>query len=427
MKETGNGAGSRSSLTGLTRRSFLEKSTGSAAAIAAAGSLGALADPGRAYPAGKTGKVRMAVVGGGFGRSFYWHLHPNCEVTAVTDLRPDRRDILRKTYKCDNVYDSLEQMIEEESNVDAVAIFTEAINHTKHVKMSMENGWHVVCAVPACFTVEEAEVLKEVKERTGLRYMMAETSYYRQPCIFARNFHEKGGFGELFYSELEYYHDLVEDDSLLFNPDGSRSWRFGYPPMHYPTHCLGLLVGVTEERVTSVSCQGWGTDLSFLKNNQYDNPFANEAAIMETDRGHMTRCNVFWRVAAHGERAQWFGDESTLYMPKGGLHNEALFFRTEEHDRGRYDLPKQKDGSLKIPDYWKTADMLPPAMRRPSGHGGSHTFLSAEFINALVEDRDTAIPFYDSLAMTVPGIVAHQSALKDGEHMKVPQFGPPKA
>jgi hypothetical protein len=29
---------------------------------------------------------------------------------------------------------------------------------------------------------------------------------------------------------------------------------------------------------------------------------------------------------------------------------------------------------------------------------------------------------YESLAMTVPGIVGHQSALKDGEQMKVPQF-----
>ena len=29
--------------------------------------------------------------------------------------------------------------------------------------------------------------------------------------------------------------------------------------------------------------------------------------------------------------------------------------------------------------------------------------------------------------MTIPGIVAHQSALKDGETLKVPQYDPPKA
>ena len=34
---------------------------------------------------------------------------------------------------------------------------------------------------------------------------------------------------------------------------------------------------------------------------------------------------------------------------------------------------------------------------------------------------------YEALAMTVPGIIAHQSALKGGETLKVPQFEPPQA
>ena len=61
--------------------------------------------------------------------------------------------------------------------------------------MCMENGWHVVSACPACFTVDEAHMLKEVKERTGLRYMMAESSYYRGGCILARNLLEQGAIG----------------------------------------------------------------------------------------------------------------------------------------------------------------------------------------------------------------------------------------
>ena len=41
---------------------------------------------------------------------------------------------------------------------------------------------------------------------------------------------------------------------------------------------------------------------------------------------------------------------------------------------------------------------------------------------ALVEDREPAIDLYESLAITVPGIVAHQSALKGGEQLAVPSF-----
>jgi hypothetical protein len=66
--------------------------------------------------------------------------------------------------------------------------------------------------------------------------------------------------------------------------------------------------------------------------------------------------------------------------------------------------------------------MLPKAMRHSSGHGGSHTFITHEFIAALVEEREPAIDIYEALAMTVPGIVAHQSALKGGEQLRVPSF-----
>src|SRR5688500_7862858 len=43
-------------------------------------------------------KVRLGVVGGNFGASFPWHRHPNCVVHAVSDLIPDRRAHLTKTF-----------------------------------------------------------------------------------------------------------------------------------------------------------------------------------------------------------------------------------------------------------------------------------------------------------------------------------------
>jgi len=59
------------------------------------------------------------------------------------------------------------------------------------------------------------------------------------------------------------------------------------------------------------------------------------------------------------------------------------------------------------------------------GHGGSHGPLMHEFITAILEDREPLVDIYESLAMTVPGIVAHQSALRDGERLKIPQYDRP--
>ncbi|MBI3464291.1 MAG: Gfo/Idh/MocA family oxidoreductase [Planctomycetes bacterium] len=409
----------------LSRREILYLSGPAALSILSGMTLSV----GRAYPAESAKKIRIGVVGGGFGLSFYWNEHPNCVVTGVTDLRPERRERLRQVYRCDAVYDSLEVMVQQAQDIDAVAVFSGALDHVKHAKMCLDRGWHVISAVPACFTLEEAALLKETVERSGLIYMMAETSYYRQDCIFARELHRKGVFGNLFYVEGEYYHDRGDLDRLardkasrFFMPDGSYSWRWGMPPMHYPTHSVAFLTGVTGERVTHVSCLGWGSgDHPFLTDNRYQNPFWNQTSLMRTNLGNMFRCNVFWLCAAHGERAQWFGDKATLYMAKQDIHPPKLFFRTKGDTPNEFDLPLQSGGDVEVPVYWKT-EMLPEKMRHDSGHGGSHTFLTAEFVNALLEDRRPAIDIDDALAMTVPGIVAHQSALKNGEQLKVPVF-----
>lgn len=409
----------------LSRREVLRLS--GAAALSLAGGL--TVQVGRAYPADTTKKVRMGVVGGGFGTQFYWDEHPNCEVTGVTDLRADRRKRLRDTYHCDAVYDSLEEMIQKADDIDAVAVFSGATDHANHVTMCMNRGWHVISAVPACYSLEEAAGLKETKERTGLSYMMAETSYYRAPTIFVRELYKKGVLGHLFYTEADYHHDrgdlerLAKDKTTrFFMPDGSYSWRWGYPPMHYPTHATAFLVGVTKERLAKVSCLGWGTgDHPFLTDNIYDNPFWNCASLMHTNRGNMLRCNVFWLCASHGERAQWFGDKATFYMDKGEVHGDKLFFRTKGDTPTQYDLPVQAGGDVDVPVYWKT-DMVPEPLRHASHHGDSHVFITSEFINSLIEERPPAVDIYEALAMTVPGIVAHESALKNGEQLDVPQF-----
>ena len=64
---------------------------------------------------------------------------------------------------------------------------------------------------------------------------------------------------------------------------------------------------------------------------------------------------------------------------------------------------------------------LPPGVDA-GGHGGSHGRLMDEFVSAILQDRKPLVDVAMALNMTVGGIVAHQSALKDGELMKVLQF-----
>ncbi len=64
---------------------------------------------------------------------------------------------------------------------------------------------------------------------------------------------------------------------------------------------------------------------------------------------------------------------------------------------------------------------LPPTVA-PGGHGGSHGHLTEEFVRAILENQEPLIDIGMALNLTVARVVAHQSALKDGELMKISQF-----
>ncbi len=368
-----------------------------------------------------TKKLRIGIVGGRFGCSFQFHEHPNCTVEAVSDLRPERRENLLKTYKCTKSYNSLEELVKDK-NIDAVGVFTEGPNHVKHVLECLKHGKHVLCAVPAIWgSIAEAEMLYEAVKKSGLIYMMAETSYYQQFTISARKFYKEGRFGEIYYCESDYQHDGLEE---LYFENGKRTWRHGIAPMHYPTHCTGHLIGVTGERLTQVSCTGWGDGDPILKDNVYNNPFWNESALFTTNKGHAFRVNVWWK-GAHlgGERAEWIGDKMSFYTPNPVGNESILIHATNvlgKDDAGfvKTDSKKQKYDQ---PKWWKT-DMLPEALRHNSGHHGSHTFITHEFVDACLNERKPTVDIHEALAYTVPGIIAHQSALQGGILLEIPQF-----
>lgn len=386
-----------------SRRRFLRDAGAAALGATVAGAL-----PAAAQEAALERQLRIGIVGGGFGAAFHWHQHPGCIVEAVSDLRADRRQHLMNIYQCAKSYESLEVLIQDD-NIDAVAVFTEAPNHVRHCVAVMGTGKHCISAVPAAVTLEECAELVEAKRRHGVRYMMAETSYYRWPTITMRQLVADGTFGEIRYSEAEYYHPGIgAAGDGLSTWDGERTWRWGYPPMLYPTHSTSFLVGVTRERLVSVSCLGTpGADPAF-RDNAYGNPFDNASALFATDRGNMLRCNVMWNVWSHGERAQWCGERTAYFMDGWAGQPQVLCIANQP------DVHTQ-------PDYWH---MVPETMRVDSGHGASHPFLTHEFIMALLEDREPAVDVYEAVAMTAPGIVAHQSALQQGERLQVPSFDP---
>jgi predicted dehydrogenase len=309
------------------------------------------------------------------------------------------------------------------SGMNAVAVMTPAPLHAWMCTEAMKAGKHVISAVPAGLTVEELEEILETVKRTGMRYMMAETSYYRPEVISCRDWAREGLFGTIFYSEAEYHHEGLL--SLMFDDRRLPTWRHGFPPMLYPTHSTGIVVPVTGERLTEVTAIGWGDGHEILKTNQYKNPFWSTTGFFKTSGGHSARISVFWHVAAGGtERGLFYGDRMSFIMsrPEG---SPDTVFRISKDGKTVIDSNGYPEGvvqreAFQIPNHF---DKLPESMRVKTGHGNSHTFLTHEFVQAIVEDRHPAVNIWEAIAYTLPGIMAHQSALKGGERVKIRDYG----
>jgi len=374
------------------------------------------------FPQRKGGmkKVRIGIIGGGFGLGFQFHEHPDCIVEAVSDLDPVRRDALMKTYNCSKSYESLEQLIKD-SHIDAVFIATGAPDHAKHVIASLKAGKHVLCAVPAAINLDECHEIRETVKKTGLTYMMAETSVWRQSMITVKKLYKEKAFGNLMSYAAQYNHPGLE---ILYVVNGQKTWRYALPPMLYPTHCTSFVVGLTRERLTDVSCIGWGDNDPILLKNAYNNPFWNESALFKTSNGLSFPVEINWKGAIRGaERGEWHGDKMSVVMSHGEL-SSSVFVKAGQKivkDDGGFNITENVVENYPDTYWWKT-DMLPEPLRHDSGHDGSHCFITHEFIDSLINDRTPEVDIYQALAMTAPGIMAHQSALKGGEHINIPSF-----
>lgn len=330
-------------------------------------------------------KIRVGIAGYGvcqFGAAFGFQDHPNVEVVAVTDLVPDRCAALAKACRCNKTYPSCEKMIEDD-RIEAVFVATDAPSHARLCIDALKHGKHVASAVPAVIgSIEDAHRLLAAVKKSGLKYMMFETSYFHTDLYAWRQQYNAGELGKLVYTEGEYFHYApIPIDSYL-------GWRLGIPPQWYPTHSNAYYVGVSGGSFTEVSCMGMPSIVPYLQpaNNPYRNPFGTEVALFRTSEGGMARMAVSW---------------DTPYA--GG-------------EQGRIRSQKQDKASVKT-----RRPPLPPGIAAGS-HGGSHGYLMSEFVESILQDRNPLVDVAQALNMTVGGIVAHQSALKDGELLKIPQF-----
>lgn len=376
-------------------------------------------------------KVRVAIVGLGFGAEFIpiFQAHPNAEMYAVCQRTKAKLDEVGDKYGIKTRYTSYDDLLKD-PNVDAVHINSPIADHAPQAIAALKAGKHVASTVPAATTVDECRQLVEAQRASGKVYMMMETVVYSREYLFAKDLYEKGVLGRIQFLRGSHQQDM----------DGWPGYWEGFPPMHYATHCVSPCLAILSKPgrpalADSVVCHGSGRIREDLI-KKYNSPFAIETAtftikgsdvvaevtrsLFDTARQYRESFDVTGSKASF-EWQQVENEEPVIHTkssPEKPLTEAEIPMRTKVPDfASRLPGPIQK---FTMPAAIQDAEHL--SFLQGGGHGGSHPHLAHNFLMA-VPGKQPAFPDAPtSVNWTMVGICAHQSALKGGERMKIPEF-----
>ena len=349
-----------------------------------------------------------------FGRKFValFAAHPDVDEVVLADVRTARLHEVAQQHGITRTVSSLDELCQ--SDVDAIALFTQRWTHAPQVVQALRAGKHVYSAVPVAVTLDElAEVVRAVEE-TGLIYMLGETGYYHAHSAWCRRRFADGDFG-----------DFVHDR----HPDGI-----------------------------------FDQDLS-----HWNNSFSNESALFRTSDGGTARINEFRRIGHGTLRVTLLGTrgafEQQTRMDGGMADGDAVWTRFEQvadnpvdgvfdytkpylekrhddvsrlmaHDDGVEiteenlgDLPREYLGRRhrRVSAAHPIERIPKEFVGLPNDHFGSHQFLVLDFVEALSSGKLPPNNVWQAARYNAPGLVAHESARRGGELLKIPDFGTPSA
>lgn len=368
-------------------------------------------------------KVRTAIVGLGFGAEFIpiHQRHPQADLVAVCQRSQEKLDATAKSYGIPKKYQQYAELLQDDE-IDAVHINSPIPDHASMSLAALEAGKHVMCTVPMATSVEDCQKIVEMTEKTGLKYMMAETVVYAREFLFIQQLADAGELGKIQFVQASHQQDM----------DGWPNYWPGLPPMHYATHCVGPCLALQRKDALEVSCFGSGRIREELI-KEYGSPFAIETAhvrLADSDVVARVIRSLFDTARQYRESFDVYGSKKSFEWQL--CEDEDPVIHTAK--KPEPEIPEH----VKVPDF---ASRLPEEIQafttggvydaddhqhlsftQGGGHGGSHPHLVHEFVSAIVEDREPYPNARQSANWTCTGLLAHESAMSGGDIKKLPEW-----
>jgi predicted dehydrogenase len=369
-------------------------------------------------------KVRVAIVGLGFGAEFIpiYQAHPDAEMAAICRRNKAELDRCGDQFGIKKRYADYNDLLKD-PDIDAVHINSPIPDHAPQSLAALKAGKHVACTVPMGTTLDELKELCKAQRAAGKAYMMMETVVYSREYLFVKELYDRGVLGKIQFLRGSHQQDM----------DGWPEYWPGLPPMWYATHCVSPCLAILSEPnkpalAEHVVCHGSGRIREDLV-SKYNSPFAIETAtfaIKGSDVCAEVTRSLFDTARQYRESFDVMA--SRVSFEWQAIENEQPVLHTKGLPEG--DIPRR----IKVPDY---AGRLPDPIRKftgaihdathlsflqGAGHGGSHPHLAHNFLMACLGKQPAFPDAPTSANWTAVGICAHQSALKKGDKVTIPDF-----
>ncbi len=351
-------------------------------------------------------KIGLVGVGRGLGYGNIAYKDPRCSITALCDadegaLAVQEKELEVPASACYTDYNSFL----DKGVMDAVIIATPIPAHADQTVKALEAGKHVLSEVTMSNTLEGCRKTVDAAKKADSIYMLAENCIYWPFIQQWKQWIENGRLGEILYAEAEYLHPIRE---LLIDPaSGKRTWRADRPPIHYCSHSLGPLLFLMKDKISRVTALGKG---SIVLPDALPGGTDMQAALFETKKGKIIKLLRTQAAPRHPSMHYY-----TLQGSKGFVEND----RVMEHT-GHLFVEGEMEQAQKIdcPDVEKGL----PEEALAGGHGSADYALLQDFLDCVLEGKR---PFLDEdfgWNITVPGLIAAESAEKNGTWMDVPEY-----
>ena len=354
---------------------------------------------------------KVGIVGLSRGKGFInvFSAHPQVKVTALCDIDPAKLKVMGDAFHLPDScrYANFDEFLK--GDMEIVMIASPIACHAEQTIKSLESGRHVMCEQTAAYTLKDCEAVVQAVKRTGQTYMMAENYCYYHYIREWKKLIEQGKLGKIVYAEGEYIHEII--DLLVDEKTGKFYWRHERPPIWYCAHTLGPVLMLMQDRI--VQACGLTTGMNKMPKYRDHLGFLDiEVGLFKTEKGSIVK--ILRSQVASRPHMVWY----SLYGTQGHLENQrdrgdGLYFVEGEMDKHK--------GGLALP--CTTSDPSLPAEARKGGHGTSEYFMIRDFVSAIQNNTKPWIDVVRSVDFTIPGIIAHESAMRGGAWLDVPLLG----